>query len=82
MIFLQTLTRLFQNIQEIRKLKEIFNSPFLFVTVSNIEPSQSTDSLTESEQHLVERNGGQHYLQQMQNLRDQLIRLGKILSHT
>ncbi|KAJ3639900.1 hypothetical protein Zmor_003270 [Zophobas morio] len=64
------------NIQEIRKLKEIFNSPFLFVTVSNIEPSQSTDSLTESEQHLVERNGGQHYLQQMQNLRDQLIRLG------
>ncbi|XP_064215585.1 dual serine/threonine and tyrosine protein kinase isoform X1 [Tribolium castaneum] len=64
------------NIQEIRKFKELYNLPFLFVSVSNIGPSQSTESLTESEQHLLECNGGQKTLSKMQNLRDQLVRLG------
>ncbi|RZB40626.1 dual serine/threonine and tyrosine protein kinase-like [Asbolus verrucosus] len=64
------------NIQEIRKLKEIYNFPFLFVSVSNVEPTQSTESLTESEQHLLECNGGQNTLTKIQNLHDQLVRLG------
>jgi hypothetical protein len=47
------------------------------VSVSDAGVSQNTESLTESEQHLLECNDGQKTLTKMQNLRDQLIRLGK-----
>jgi receptor-interacting serine/threonine-protein kinase 5 len=46
------------------------------VSVSDAGVSQNTESLTESEQHLLECNDGQKTLTKMQNLRDQLIRLG------
>lgn len=47
------------------------------MSVSDAGVSQNTESLTESEQHLLECNDGQKTLTKMQNLRDQLIRLGK-----
>ncbi|KAJ8926827.1 hypothetical protein NQ314_020677 [Rhamnusium bicolor] len=66
------------NIQEIRKLKDIYKTQFLFVSVSNMETfCLNTESLTESEQHSVEFNSGQKYTK-LQNLQDQLVRLGFI----
>ncbi|KAL3289629.1 hypothetical protein HHI36_023039 [Cryptolaemus montrouzieri] len=64
------------NIQEIKKLKDIFKLPFLFVSVSNSQKTSviSTESLTESEQHLLEFGHIAHT--KLQNLRDQLLRLG------
>ncbi|XP_018566514.1 dual serine/threonine and tyrosine protein kinase-like isoform X2 [Anoplophora glabripennis] len=66
------------NIQEIRKLKDNFKIPFLFVSVSNTEHSTfCSESLTESQQHSVGLNIGQKY-SKLQNLQDQLVRLGFI----
>lgn len=67
----------FQNIQEIKKLKDIFKLPFLFVSASNNERNSviSTESLTESEQHHLEI--GNIAFAKLQNLRDQLLRLGE-----
>lgn len=54
----------------------MFKIPFLFVSVSNSEPSTfCSESLTESEQHSIGGNIGQKY-SKLQNLQDQLIRLG------
>lgn len=64
------------DIQEIKKLKDIFKLPFLFVSVSNNEMNNgiSTESLTESERHRCEIS---HIaFLKLQNLRDQLLRFG------
>ncbi|XP_019866384.1 dual serine/threonine and tyrosine protein kinase-like isoform X2 [Aethina tumida] len=70
------------DIQEIKKLKEIYRKPFLFVKVCEVTEvvtvTKSTDSLTESEQHSIECNGGRKYSSKLQNLHDQLERLGYI----
>ncbi|KAL1493339.1 hypothetical protein ABEB36_011413 [Hypothenemus hampei] len=68
------------NIQEIKKLKDVFLVPFLFVTVSNVDDhlykyALSTESLTESEKHLVESQNSESKLQ---SLRQQLSRLGYV----
>ncbi|CAH1153536.1 unnamed protein product [Phaedon cochleariae] len=66
------------NIQEIRKLKDIYKVPFLVFSVWNGETKTcSTESLTESEQHSLEPEND-HEFRNLQNLRDQLIRLGLI----
>lgn len=64
------------NIQEIKKLKDIYKVPFLFVSLMTNE-RVSTESLTESEQHLLESESRQK-ISNLQNLRDQLLRLGFI----
>ncbi|CAH1979314.1 unnamed protein product [Acanthoscelides obtectus] len=61
------------NIQEIRKLKDMYKVPFLFVNISATKAS--TESLTESEQHLIECNRSKK-TSKLHNLRDQLVRLG------
>ncbi|XP_066248438.1 dual serine/threonine and tyrosine protein kinase-like isoform X1 [Euwallacea similis] len=73
------------NIQEIRKLKDTFAVPFLFVNVSSGDShlskfeigALSTESLTESEKHLVE-NSTQKSDNKLHSLREQLCRLGYI----
>lgn len=72
------------NIQEIRKLKNLYQIPFLFVSVTTkLSDSSistlSTESLTESEKHLVESRSQVSY-NKLHCLRDQLIRLGYINS--
>ncbi|XP_060515912.1 dual serine/threonine and tyrosine protein kinase-like isoform X4 [Cylas formicarius] len=72
------------NIQEIRKLKDIFPMPFLFVSLSNgvnMEKAIST-SLTESEKHLAESCSLQNNETKLQILKDQLVRLGYINSES
>ncbi|VEN57692.1 unnamed protein product [Callosobruchus maculatus] len=61
------------NIQEIRKLKDLYKVPFLFVNISTTKAS--TESLIKSEQHLIECNGSQK-VSKIHNLHDQLVRLG------
>ncbi|KAJ8986249.1 hypothetical protein NQ317_009955 [Molorchus minor] len=64
------------NIQQIRKLKDIYKIPLLFVNVTSTEhTSLSTESLTESEQHTAELEAARESAK-LQNLRDQLVRLG------
>ncbi|XP_030756572.1 dual serine/threonine and tyrosine protein kinase-like isoform X2 [Sitophilus oryzae] len=73
------------NIQEIRNLKTIYEIPFLFVSLAdncNLEAkisSMSTESLTESEKHVVESCNQASDIK-LGCLRDQLIRLGYINS--
>ncbi|XP_056645894.1 dual serine/threonine and tyrosine protein kinase-like isoform X1 [Diorhabda sublineata] len=64
------------NIQEIKKLKDIYKVPFLFVSVSTRE-AFGTESLTESEQHSLETEREKEHTT-LRNLRDQLVRLGFI----
>ncbi|XP_050314331.1 dual serine/threonine and tyrosine protein kinase-like isoform X2 [Anthonomus grandis grandis] len=72
------------NIQEIRKLKDIYSVPFLFVSVSSgtrvaeAMLADSTESLTESEKHLVESQRSENHLH---SLREQLTRLGFLNSN-
>lgn len=72
-----------QNIQEIRKLKDFYQLPFLFVNVTYVEKNTlSTESLTESEQHSIEcKNIEMKTLTKLQHLRDQMIRLGMQMRH-
>ncbi|CAG9759907.1 unnamed protein product [Ceutorhynchus assimilis] len=71
------------NIQEIRKLKDIFHVPFLFVSLTTTDFQSkdanaftlSTESLTESEKHLVE-SCRQESENNLHSLREQLFRLG------
>lgn len=66
-----------QNIQEIRKLKDLFLAPFLFVSVNTIElPVLNTESLTESEKHSLENNGKES-VKHLHSLKEQLVRLGR-----
>ncbi|KAJ8942468.1 hypothetical protein NQ318_017761 [Aromia moschata] len=66
------------NIQEIRKLKDIYKIPFLFVSVSSRDHTAlSTESLTESEQHSAEVSAVREN-SKLQNIHDQLVRLGFI----
>lgn len=62
------------NIQEIKKLKDIYHQPFLFIHVSgNAEKHVSSfESLPESEKHIHNHRT----LPYLQNLQDQLSRLG------
>lgn len=72
-----------QNLQEIRKLKDIYPVQFLFVSVTSIGSQLneagismlSTESLTESEKHLVE-SSSQKNDSKLHSLREQLNRLG------
>lgn len=72
-----------QNLQEIRKLKDIYPVPFLFVSVTSIGSqlsevgisTLSTESLTESEKHLVESSSEKND-SKLHSLREQLNRLG------
>ncbi|XP_019765110.1 dual serine/threonine and tyrosine protein kinase isoform X2 [Dendroctonus ponderosae] len=66
------------NIQEIRKLKDIYLVPFLFVSVNKIElPALNTESLTEPKKHSLESNGEEN-VNQLHSLKEQLTRLGYI----
>ncbi|KAF7287483.1 hypothetical protein GWI33_001447 [Rhynchophorus ferrugineus] len=75
------------NIQEIRKLKDILKTPFLFVSLTTsssihtVISSTSTESLTESERHVVESYSEACNIK-LRFLRDQLTRLGYINSES
>ncbi|KAG5892847.1 hypothetical protein JTB14_022170 [Gonioctena quinquepunctata] len=66
------------NIREIRKLKDLYKVPFLYVSLAMDEIQISgNESLTESEQHSLECNG-QKYSANSHQVHDILVRLGFI----
>lgn len=71
----------FQNIQEIRIIKEKYpDLPILFISVLDNRVSSNTESLTESEQHLLENGDGDIKLKKFNSVKSQLLRLGMFIN--